>query len=295
MKFMVFKMIGFLLIYSMALYSAKAMSARSNQAWNSIDANNHASSKPVKVDVLDSVLFPENEPTLSVNEPMYFVVGGSGSTTAHFQFSFKYRIFDPDSTPVDWFQALYGLQFGYTQTSIWDLSDDSAPFYDTSYRPSFFWQGNLYGKGLMPKLLRGGFEHESNGKDGDASRSINTLFLMPFWGTDVSNNRTLIVAPKFYVYLEKSDNEDIQQYRGYVDWNVRFGNESGRLLTMRLRYGTAHRSSTQIDFSYPLRKPLFNRTGGFVSFQIFRGYGESILDYDKDNGTQLRIGFSMVR
>ena len=125
----------------------------------------------------NQLLFPANEPALSVNEPMYFVIGSR--TTARFQFSFKYRLFDPDSLPVEWFSPLSGLHFGYTQTSLWSLGEDSAPFHDTSYRPSLFWQSASLGKGgLTPDLLRGGYEHESNGKDGTSSRSIDTLFVL---------------------------------------------------------------------------------------------------------------------
>jgi phospholipase A1 len=79
---------------------------------------------------------------LSEHEPMYFVAGSRGPTTARFQLSFKYRIFDPDGWVSDLGlgPALTGLHFGYTQTSIWDLGDESKPFRDTSYKPSFFYQ-----------------------------------------------------------------------------------------------------------------------------------------------------------
>ena len=242
-----------------------------------------------------NLLFPVNEPALSVNEPMYFVIGGSGGVTARFQFSFKYRLFDPDSLPVTWFPPLAKLHFGYTQTSIWDLGANSAPFRDTSYRPSFFWQGAALGEGLMPDLLRAGYEHESNGKDGENSRSINTLFAQPVWRIGFSDGRTLIFAPKVYGYLEKSDNPDIQRYRGYADWILRYGREDGWLLATQLRSGTSGHGSAQFDLSYPLRKPLFARTGGFLHFQLFKGYGESLLEYNLDRGTQVRVGFSIVR
>jgi outer membrane phospholipase A len=241
----------------------------------------------------DNVLFPMNEPVLSANEPIYFVVGSGG--TARFQLSFKYRMFDPGSLPVAWFPLLAGLYFGYTQTSIWDVSAKSAPFRDTSYRPSFFWQGAPRGKGLMPDLWRAGFEHESNGQEGVNSRSINTLFAQPVWRAEFSNGRTLIFAPKLYGYSEKANNPDIQRYRGYVDWNLRFGHEDGWLLATRLRRGTAGHRSAQFDLSYPLRHPLFARTGGFVHFQLFTGYGETMLDYNVNRGTQARLGFSIVR
>jgi phospholipase A1 len=243
----------------------------------------------------ENLLFPVNEPALSANEPMYFVVGGSGRSSARFQLSFKYRLFDPDSLPVEWLPPLSGLHFGYTQTSLWDIGSASAPFHDTSYRPSFFWQGTIYGKGGWPEQLRGGVEHESNGRDGVSSRSINVIFAQPVWSRGFADGRWLIFAPKFYGYLDKSDNPDIQRYRGYADWIVRYGQEDGWLLTALLRKGTAGHGSTQLDFSYPLRRPLFARAGGFLHLQLFKGYGQDLLDYNVGKDLQARIGFSIVR
>lgn len=241
------------------------------------------------------LLFPVNEPVLSANEPMYFVVGGNGGLSARFQLSFKYRLFDSDSLPVAWLPQLGNLYFGYTQNSLWDLGANSAPFRDTSYRPSFFWQGTSRGEGGVPALLRAGYEHESNGKDGVNSRSINTLFVQPVWRAGFSDGRTFIFAPKVYGYLEKSDNPDIQNYRGHVDWSFRYGDDKGWLLAAQLRRGSTGRGSALLDLSYPLRQPLFARTGGFVHFQLFNGYGETLLDYDQSHGTQARVGFSIVR
>lgn len=235
------------------------------------------------------------EPALSANEPMYFVLGGSDELTARFQLSFKYRMFDPDSVPVNWFPPLAGLHFGYTQTSLWDLGEDSAPFRDTSYRPSFFWQGRLPEAAWLPFMLRGGYEHESNGKDGDSSRSIDTLFLQPAWRTHFSNGSHLVFAPKLYAYLDKEDNADIPRHRGHVDWYLRYGYEDGWLLTTRLRRGTAEHYSAQLDLSYPLRKPLFARTGGFVHLQLFQGYGLNLLEYDTKQDLKGWLGFSIIR
>ena len=243
-----------------------------------------------------SKLFAADEPALSANEPMYFVAGDGGGAAARFQLSFKYRFFDPDSYPVQRIPFLSRLHFGYTQTSIWDLGANSSPFRDTSYRPSLFWQGETHGESrLMPEVLRAGFEHESNGKDGVSSRSINTLFAQPVWRSGFLDGRTLIFAPKVYGYLEKSDNPDIQRYRGYADWILRYGRENGWLLATQLRNGTSGHGSAQFDLSYPLRQPFFARTGGFLYFQLFKGYGESLLDYNLDRGTQVRVGFSIVR
>ncbi len=240
-----------------------------------------------------SMLVPEDEPALSVNDPMYFVVGNGA--VARFQFSFKYRMFDPDSRPVAWFSPLANLHFGYTQTSMWDLGSESKPFRDTSYRPSLFWQGTTYRDGFKPDLIRAGFEHESNGRAGADSRSINIFFLEPGWVNRLSNGRIVGFASKFYAYQDKSDNPDIQRYRGFADWEFGVGREDGAVWMAKLRSGTGGYSSAQVEFSYPLRDPLFARAGGFVYVQMFNGYGETLLDYNRKQSTQLRIGFAIVR
>lgn len=79
------------------------------------------------------------EPPLTENEPVYFGMGWRGGTSARFQLSFKYRLFDQ---ALGWGRDqpwLSGFYLGYTQTSLWNLSGDSKPFRDTSYRPSLFW------------------------------------------------------------------------------------------------------------------------------------------------------------
>jgi outer membrane phospholipase A len=178
---------------------------------------------------------------------------------------------------------------------MWDLGGESRPFRDASYRPSIFWQGTSYRDGFKPDLIRAGFEHESNGRDGPDSRSINTLFLQPGWVNRLSDVRIVGFSSKFYAYQDKSDNPDIQRYRGYADWQIGYGRENGAVWLAQLRSGTGGYSSAQVELSYPLRNPLFARTGGFVYVQMFNGYGETLLDYNHKQPTQLRIGFAIVR
>lgn len=235
------------------------------------------------------------EAALSVNEPMYFVLGGNDDVKGRFQFSFKYRIFDEDSSIVrnqDW---LGGIHFAYTQTSLWDLGSDSMPFEDSSYRPSFFWDYYTQQKGVWPAFIRTGYEHESNGRADEASRSIDTFFFWPFW-----NGRWLgrewLIAPKFYAYLSKGEfNEDIADYRGHVDLWFRYGQDQNWLLSTILRHGTGGRNMLEMDVSFPIRKKIFSRTGGYIYMQLFHGYGESLLTYDEKQDVQLRIGFAIVR
>lgn len=238
---------------------------------------------------------PEEEPAVSAHEPVYFLAGTRNGLNARYQLSFKYRIFDKESTPAQWWPALGQLHFGYTQTAVWDLDVNSKPFHDTSYRPTLFWQKRLDNSENMPRYLRAGFEHESNGREGANSRSVNLAYVQPAWRADFDDGKSLIFAPRFYSYLDKVENADIAHFRGYADWLLRYGDESEWVLSSRVRVGSGGHSSTQFDLSVPFRKPLFARTGGFVHLQLFSGYGETLLDYNQRHPAQLRVGFSIVR
>lgn len=235
---------------------------------------------------------------LTFHEPMYFLVGANGGANARFQLSFKYRMFDKDGVVAQTLPVIGGLYFGYTQTSLWDLSQGSAPFRDTSYRPSLFYQWDAIqtsGKSDR-RILQAGLEHESNGKDGDKSRSINTAFARLDWRTAVDEDGHYFgVIPKVWAYLEKEDNPDIQRYRGYGELALRYGKDEGWVGQVALRRGTGGRGSTQADLSHPLSTRILSDTGAFLHFQYFDGYGETLLDYNQTRLPQLRVGISIVR
>ncbi|HEX7046808.1 MAG TPA: phospholipase A [Gammaproteobacteria bacterium] len=238
---------------------------------------------------------PTRDFALTSNEPIYFVVGGNDDSTGKFQFSFQYRIFDGDSGFVDEWPWLDAMHFAYTQTSVWDLLGDSSPFKDTTYRPSLFWQKIGRSDTYAPDFLRLGYEHESNGEDLEDSRSIDSLFFFPGWLFDV-NERQLLVGAKFRLPLTTSEyNEDITDYRGYVDLYARYGREDSWVSTAALRYGEARQGSLELTFSYPLRTPIFARTGGYFYVEIFHGHGETLIDYNRHAGTQVRVGLAIVR
>lgn len=239
---------------------------------------------------------PEARPeeALSVNEPMYFLLGDGDQFSARFQLSFKYRIFDERSRFSEMLPLVRGLYFGYTQTSLWDLDEDSRPFKDTSYRPSLFWMHDSGGNGLRPSKLRLGYEHESNGRGELESRSIDTLFIQPTWET-TTHGRKLSFAPKLYAYLENEDNPDIRKYRGYADWIARYGSEDSWMWRGQYRHGVGGRGTFQLDVSYPMREPLFTRTGAFLHIQLLHGYGETLLDYNEHAGLRVWLGVSVVR
>ncbi len=153
----------------------------------------------------------------STFEPTYFADGKNGSNLAKFQFSFKYRLHLPDDPRSRGF--LDNLYFGYTQTSIWDLSAPSVPFRDTSYQPQLFYYVEDTGvkSSLFTRLgVSAGIGHESNGKDGDESRSINIAYVRPTVEFGNLNDNHLTLSPTFYYYLSKSGNRAIADYA--VTW-----------------------------------------------------------------------------
>jgi phospholipase A1/A2 len=240
---------------------------------------------------------PSENRTITANEPLYFIVGSNDERNfdARFQLSFKYRPFDPGARVATFIPYASNLYFAYTQTSIWDLGGESSPFEDTSYRPSLYYNWAESGKGLNPSSWKFGVEHESNGRGGEDSRSLNIAFVQPHWTIDFAEGNKLTFMPRFFSYLEKSDNDDIHHYRGYVEWLARYGRADAAMLTAMYRQGTDNYGQGQLDLSYPISDKIFGRTGTFLHFQLLGGYGETLIDYNRRSDTQLRIGISLAR
>jgi outer membrane phospholipase A len=234
---------------------------------------------------------------LSYYDPMYIAFGHNGDTNARLQLSFKYRILIPDDLRSKAF--LDNLYFAYTQTSIWDLSADSRPFRDTTYSPQLFyyvpdtgWQSPFFTR----MGFAAGVAHESNGKAGADSRSINMPFIRPTWEFGDLTANHLTVSPKIYYYVGTSSNPDIADYRGYVDLLVKYGSPDGWQLATTLRKGTKHwYGSVDSQFTYPLAKLLGSAWGGYVWVGYFNGYGEDLLDYNNRQHWMARIGYSIAR
>ncbi|MBL9135891.1 MAG: phospholipase A [Verrucomicrobiales bacterium] len=232
------------------------------------------------------------------HEPMYFVWGPE-SPNLKFQVSLRYKIINPDVEFGRWWQWSQGLHFAYTQTSLWDFDRPSSPFYDSSYKPEVLWRRDDLFPGAVSWWeqlgLQVGLQHESNGKDGDDSRSLNILYFKPTFLFGQATNLFLAVSPRAFAYVgEMPDNEDIADYRGYVDLMLKAGWATSVQVAGHFRVGDDfNRGSMQIDLSYPLGELLPN-IDVFLHGQYFNGWGESLLDYD-ERTWMFRIGLSLFR
>ena len=195
---------------------------------------------------------------------------------------------------------LIGLHLAYSQTSLWDWNAPSAPFYDTSYRPEalYYWRGLLGGEPTNWFRLdfQGGLQHESNGKSGGDSRSMNIAYLRPtlLFGRD--SGLQLSLMPRAWAYLgDLDDNPDIIDYRGYVDLRAVLGWQRGLQVSALGRMGrNADHGSVQVDVTYPLMRPPSSSFSIYLHAQYFTGYGESLIGY-KDKTDVFRAGIALYR
>lgn len=230
---------------------------------------------------------------LQAHEPIYFLYG-TGPEAAKFQFSFKYRVADLGARTSTTTRG--SLQLGYTERSLWDVDSASSPFYDTSYMPELFWEWIKIPprkqSGVSFNGLQAGFKHESNGKDGADSRSVNTAYLRVGFFVGPVDGWRLILSPEVWTYLDDAD--DIAEYRGYGRLRATFGKANGLNLKLTAMAGKDldHRS-VQLDMTYPVHVGFLDMSV-FVMAQYFNGYGESVLSYDRKTES-LRFGFAVVR
>jgi outer membrane phospholipase A len=233
----------------------------------------------------------------SAYQPTYFADGSNGENLAKFQLSAKFRLVLPDDPRSRGFAD--NLYFAYTQTSLWDIREYSAPFRDTSYMPALFYY--LEDTGWKSKLwsrmgIETGYEHDSNGQDGPESRGLDYFYVKPIWDFGDITGYHLTVAPKFYIYTHiAGENHDITDYRGYVDLRFIYGAPEGAQLDTTLRKGTqGGKGSIETQFTYPLAKLINSRWGGYLWLGFFSGYGEDLLGYNQHHWIA-RIGYSLTR
>lgn len=234
---------------------------------------------------------------LSFYQPMYFLLGVDPEESK-FQLSFKYQLLSSSGSLAQTWPWVTGFHFGYTQTSFWDLEGDSEPFDDTSYKPELFFASPNLETGLpwMSVLkIQTGLQHESNGRGGLESRSTNYLYLKPTFIVGSGLPYALTVSPRIWAYVRNDDgtNADLHDYRGYFDLELKLGQADGYMISSVLRWADEG-PSVQADLTYPIGKLFSDNLDLYLHAQYFRGYAESLLNYDQETEA-FRLGVAIVR
>ena len=195
----------------------------------------------------------------------------------HFEFSFE--------RPIAYDALGLGekISFAYAQNSWWQITQDSAPFRESNYRPE------LYVSAPVPFAdeLKIGALHESNGKGGEESRSWNRLYAQSTWSADGFS-----ITPRvWYAFWLDRTNEDIADYMGYGDLRASYTFGKQRLSALwrnNLHFDGSNRGAIELNYSFP----IFN-SGFYGYLRYFGGYGESLADY-KRSVNKIGIGLSFV-
>lgn len=182
---------------------------------------------------------------------------------------------------------------GYTQSSRWQVynSEESRPFRETNYEPeaSLIFRTNYNLLGLNGRLLGLTLNHQSNGRSDPLSRSWNRVILNLGFEKD---NFALMVRPWYRIEEDFQDdnNPDIKNYIGRGDltafyrWN---DNDFSLMLRHSLKGGDDSHGAMQFDWAFPIKGKLRGH------FQLFDGYGESLIDYNH-RATYVGLGVSLM-
>lgn len=193
--------------------------------------------------------------------------------------------------------------FGYTQQSYWQLFNGSIsrPFRTTDHEPEVIYiyphQIPLAG-GWNYRLSGLGLVHQSNGQSLPLSRSWNRVYLMGAAEKTLGQDSGLILQGRIWDRLKESsgndDNPGIENYVGRAEvtgsWQINKANTVG--VTLRHSLRKEARGSARFDWMMaPASSP--NYTGLRYHVQLFSGYGDSLVDYNRKRNV-LSIGLSLV-
>lgn len=206
---------------------------------------------------------------------------------AKFQLSIKKLINN------DLFGLNESIYFAYTQTSWWEIYEESTPFRETNYKPEAFILFPFTSTIYEPlKAYKIAFLHASNGQGANNSRSWNRIYLEGYFQYD-----NLFMMTRIWYRIpeseENDDNSDILNYLGYGDLTFKYIYEDQvfkLLLRNNLKFSEQNKGYSEFSWSFP----FFNSKDSFGYVQLSNGYGESLIDYN-EHITRMSFGVSISR
>jgi len=233
----------------------------------------------------EAIRITDRSPSFAVFRDTYFVTGiplnekiTNNTADATFQISVRQRL-TKSILPFKTFAYMT-----YTQKSFWDVYAESSPFRDTNYNPGIglgkvlFYKNRLVG-GIFVQI-----KHESNGRDGDDSRSWNYL------STSLKYylNARINIAGEFWIpVVDGKENKDLIDYKGLGNISANYVSNKHRWwlsLEVNPRKGFGNINTTaSVSFK------ISESSNQYLFARYYNGYCESLLDYDKFT-TNIRFG-----
>lgn len=240
----------------------------------------------IKIDS-DSVRRAFDEgPYFGLYKDNYFIFGppigrriAKDNTNIKFQISIAQRL-TRSTLPGGTYLFLF-----YTQKCFWNVLENSMPMTDLNFNPGIGLTKPLFVRGRFVGKVNLIAEHESNGRDGTASRSWNRISL----GGSIVIDPQVTVHGKFWIpIIDSGENKDILDYCGIYQMgaslttiNERFG----VAVTLVKRRGWKLNYNTILELNYR----IFPKDNQYIFMQYYNGYGEGLLAF-REYHSQLRVG-----
>lgn len=177
------------------------------------------------------------------------------------------------------------LFLAFTMKTMWNVFENSLPMRDLNFNPGIGWSFPFFSKGRYAGKFTLLLEHESNGRDGDASRSWNKVSFC----ASTMINEWLMVHSKFWIpIIDGMNNKDILKYSGIFQGGFAVTTPDKRLgwaLTLVKRKGWNLNFNTIFEFNWKILK----NSNEYLFVQYYNGYGENMLDYNVFH-SRLRAG-----
>ncbi len=228
----------------------------------------------------------EYGPYFGLYKDNYFTVGTSPfqkptekNSDVKFQISLAIRLTD---AILPWDSFIFLM---YTQKTFWNVFEKSLPMHDLNFNPGIGWSKPFFNKDRYMGKLTLLIEHESNGRDGEDSRSWNRISL---YGSTIIDE-WLMVHAKFWIpIIDGENNRDILKYCGIYQSGVSVTTPNKKFnfgLTLVKRSGWNLNFNTIFEASWKVHE----KSNLNLFAQYYNGYGESLLDYNQFH-SRLRVG-----
>lgn len=225
-------------------------------------------------------------PYFGLYKDNYFIFGTAvnhtptkTNTDIKFQISIQQRL-TRSTLPFGTYLYLF-----YSQKCWWNVLENSMPMVDLNFNPGIGLAKPLFVKNRYVGKVTLMAEHESNGRDGLASRSWNKISL----AASIMIDPQVTVHGKVWIpIVDGQNNRDILDYSGIYQVGTEFTSRNRRFtasVVLVKRRGWKLNYNTIIELGYR----IFRRDNQFLFLQFYNGYGECMLDYNQFR-SRVRVG-----